>query len=580
MNELLQQPDPAPEREEHLAIDELLQQPCLEPELKEDLAFVAGLVIRVERDVLRADQLHEALRSALLPDADWLELSFLANRNRRDARLNQAELQGRLGRLLDSGALSTTDQAPVRGLHRRLAAAQQYWYANDAPFECTTRYIETVLPAGSGASVKVQSRIVPGAAFGVHFAETYPRVGPLEQSLPVRHTHVPDLALSSLTNAKGQLLYSGMSHGVVTTELTGQALRRLPARELRMMIEALLLPGDSVRTVESSPTHRDAPKSPGRSPEARVAEYASQVRRSEAQADLLAAFMRKEACRVIGNESLAAALFADQDKLRRALMGQTVELNPLSIVLVTQEDIDQWHGYRPDFLELPARTGPVVLSVRGPSGSPREVRVQLTGNRHQFVVSADEGELDLNVRTALENSKALEWLLGPAHREEEPGALAECVASTRARAADLRQGLVAPTLPRRESTDAAGASDQRLLVAGHTLLRKKGEADFLARSARTLEHAGQQLRAIRMDEPEWPYVIRSGRRVAARVALAGHLMGMLPMVSCMSAKDVAACLDAEIKFCATVADGQDGRLPPVNPNPEVWDSARGAFAPR
>ena len=203
IDESLRQPAIAPKLEVDLAIDESLQQPEFGPELKEDLAFAAGLVLRVERDVLRAEQLHRALRSALLPEAEWLELSFLANRNRRDARLNQAELHGRFGRLLDSGALSTTDQLPVRGLVRRLAAAQQYWHANDTPFECTTRYIETALPTGSGASVRVQSRIVPGAALGVYFSAPYPQVGPLEPPLSVRHTHVPDLALSSLTNAKG-----------------------------------------------------------------------------------------------------------------------------------------------------------------------------------------------------------------------------------------------------------------------------------------------------------------------------------------------------------------------------------------
>ena len=588
IDESLRQPAIAPKLEVDLAIDESLQQPEFGPELKEDLAFAAGLVLRVERDVLRAEQLHRALRSALLPEAEWLELSFLANRNRRDARLNQAELHGRFGRLLDSGALSTTDQLPVRGLVRRLAAAQQYWHANDTPFECTTRYIETALPTGSGASVRVQSRIVPGAALGVYFSAPYPQVGPLEPPLSVRHTHVPDLALSSLTNAKGQLLYSGMNHGVVTTELTGLALRRLSARQLRTMIEVLLLPGDSARTVELSPTDRDPPKSPPKSPKSPVPRYASQVNRSEAQAEHLAASMRKEACRVIGDETLAAALCADPDKLRRALEGQTVELNPLSIVLVTQEDIDQWHRYRPDFLEWRARTSPVVLNVRGPSGEPREVRVQLTGNRHQFVVSAKKSKLHLDTPTILENKKAVEWLLGPGHVEENPGTLAEHVASMRVRAAELYPKFLmsrhqyggASNGLSRETPEASRAVGPRLVVAGHRPVQRREEAEFVARRARTLETAGRQLQAMRMEAGAWPYAIESGRHVAARIALAGHLMGMLPMVSCMSGEKIAARVDAEIKFLATVADSQDGRLPPVKQNREVWGAARRAFGLR
>ena len=51
-----------------------------------------------------------------------------------------------------------------------------------------------------------------------------------------------------------------------------------------------------------------------------------------------------------------------------------------------------------------------------------------------------------------------------------------------------------------------------------------------------------------------PLVIRSGRHVAARIALAAHLTSMLPMVSCMGGENVAARVDAEIKFLATVAD--------------------------
>ena len=83
-----------------------------------------------------------------------------------------------------------------------------------------------------------------------------------------------------------------------------------------------------------------------------------------------------------------------------------------------------------------------------------------------------------------------------------------------------------------------------------------------------------------MEAGAWPYAIESGRHVAARIALAGHLMGMLPMVSCMSGEKIAARVDAEIKFLATVADSQDGRLPPVKQNREVWGAARRAFGLR
>ena len=561
-------------------MDELLRRPDLKPELGKELASAARLVSRVETEVLRADQLHKAHRSSLLPIQEWLELSFLADRQRKDAGLNRAELHARLGRLLGSGGLAEADQDTVRGLHRRLAAAQQYGHASDSPFECISRYIEAALPGTSGTSLKVQSRIVPGAAFGVHFSDRYPRAGPLEQTLCERHTHVPDLVLTSLTNAKGQLLYSGINHGVVPSALSGEVLRRLHGRELRTMIEALLLPGNAARTIEISPTRRHAPKSPPKSPGALVAGYASEVHRSETTAEHLGAHMRREARRVTGDETLAAALFADPDKLRRALEGQTVELNPLSIVLVTQKDIDHWHGHRPDFLEWRTRTGPFGLSVRGPGGEPREVRVQLTGCRHQFVILPDESELALDTPTALENRKAVEWLLGLGRREEEPGALTNRVAAMRARVAELRQDLVASPWQGQGLSDASGAVDRRLLIADHRLVQRTEEAELLARSARALEQAGRQLQAIGMQASDWPLVIPSGGRVAPLIALAAHLMGMLPMVSCVSDENIAERVDAEIKFLAAVTDSQNGQLPPANLNREVWGAVRGAFSSR
>ena len=64
--------------------------------------------------------------------------------------------------------------------------------------------------------------------------------------------------------------------------------------------------------------------------------------------------------------------------------------------------------------------------------------------------------------------------------------------------------------------------------------------------------------------------------VASRLALIGHLMGETPVLRCVDSRG-AARLDAEVKFLATVADSNEGRLPPLHERPDAWRSARVQF---
>ena len=104
---------------------------------------------------------------------------------------------------------------------------------NDQPWEAISKRVRTTLPEATEKSVVVDSRIVPGKALAAHFAEDYTSNG-INCADRTQYKHVPNLALTTLTNAKGQTLFSGLRHGVIDAyNIDGKLLARLPDDELR-----------------------------------------------------------------------------------------------------------------------------------------------------------------------------------------------------------------------------------------------------------------------------------------------------------------------------------------------------------
>ena len=88
------------------------------------------------------------------------------------------------------------------------------------------------------------------------------------------------------------------------------------------------------------------------------------------------------------------------------------------------------------------------------------------------------------------------------------------------------------------------------------------------------------MKAIWMRDGDWPCGVDEHRKVAALLALAGHLMGRVPLLSCASGRNLTERLDAEVKFLAAVANNEFGRLPPHDLDTPEWRAARDAFTPQ
>ena len=88
-------------------LTELRDRPDVPSKSKDDLADAVGLVSRLERDMLRADELLQGIRTKLMTEAEWRELAFLVERARSNMPLYRGKVMDTLDRLVESGALSS-----------------------------------------------------------------------------------------------------------------------------------------------------------------------------------------------------------------------------------------------------------------------------------------------------------------------------------------------------------------------------------------------------------------------------------------------------------------------------------------
>ena len=102
------------------------------------------------------------------------------------------------------------------------------------------------------------------------------------------------------------------------------------------------------------------------------------------------------------------------------------------------------------------------------------------------------------------------------------------------------------------------------------------QIDTLEKNARTLGRAARDVKTI-WENKDYRRGGGDPYKMVSRLALVSHLMGETPLFNCKSGKDRTGQLDAEVKFLATVADEQDGRIPSADRNMDVWRSARSDF---
>ena len=467
---------------------------------------------------------------------------------------------------------------------KRLFHAARNRVINDQPWGEVTNRVRTSMPGEPDRGVNVDSRIVPGKAFAKRFAEDYPSNG-VNCSDRTQYKHVPNLAQTTLTNSSGEVLFSGFRHGVLDSyDIDAEYLASLPDAALRTMIGDLLA--------------REEPADGSR--EAFVEGQLALIRSDPKAAQRAAESMRGQASREMASEMAVAALVADPEKLQDALAGETVDVALSSISVLTPDSLRNLAGsarsdertmlnHQTEALGQLAARNPVELRVRDDDGLLRTVKVNVQLRQFNFGVNAGAvgrarvGPVSIPSQTpgwrnlmgwgfAMErNNPQMQRLLGEANATELGGDVADRLFLMRRETAEVAENVADIETEIAVRGGPAGNEDlqedaafQRAELA--TLNKRIESLDSAARQAKEI-WASNDYRAGGGD----PF------KMVSRLALVGHLMGETPLFNCKSGKDRTGQLDAEVKFLATAADENGGRVPPPDESMETWRPVRNDF---
>ena len=537
------------------------------PELKQGLSAAIGIVSEVEQDTLKVDELLTGIHTRLLSSDEWNELRTTYNQQHRNLPHYRAELQAKLGPLTAAGALRPEDAKLLEESLQRLADNHEYLYTDEPPWADVCRRFETRLPGGHGRNAVVYSSVLPPTVFAAHLPQTAnANAGTGEpRSTPCRQ--ISDLELTTLANYGDSQLFSALRHGVIHAEdITPGRLAKLPDAELRSLAGELLIPRLDV--TEEARSHAQL-----------VDDHCREIRVSGPNAPANAEEMRREACKNMARQAITVTLVVDPEKLDPALDGETPKLNLFNIALLTQDDLSKYGDQQAAFEYFNQPIGqrtPVALRVRDQAGAPHTVIAEV--QVRQFALPMGEERLKLEPGASAMQASAVERLLGPPESANLGGDVRAGVDAARARIATWRGELAA--LNREASQWAQEHAPTEMQRRTMDMLSSRAYGlNQAERRANALEEAGQQLKAMWAKERDWPSGIDAGSKAAARLALVGYLMGdETPVLSCVQGKGFTRAMDPEIKCLATVADNNDGHLPPVDQDAAEWGQARDAFA--
>ena len=541
-------------------LQQLVRSPDLAAEEKAGLSSAARLIWAIERDTAEAHELLEKSRAEPLSAADCRKLWSLVRSRQPGMVQLQSEMNAALRVVKQRWGACPDGTLILDKVQRRASDVHEYWCRMGLGWLGAARRIDTTLPLNLGLRVVVDDRVVPGRVVGAHFPTEYPLDEGHALSPSAEYPHAHDLALTGLSNARNETLFVGVRHGILhADDCRAEVLRLLNDNELRAMIfnigaAGLLLKPD-VETCESF-----------------YCKVFGYLRSRKLESELAEVF-QMDICNYMQVEILSAALLADPEKLHMADRGEPVTLRLASIALLTPDDIVSWSTQYTYFNLERDRGVPVRLEVREPDVAKRVVPARVP--IRQFAL-AMEGTLNQGIHRI--NRESAEQLLGRLNSTILGGDIKRSVEEMRSSA-----GLLRGVLPDLEAQFArarsrAGATDPAAIVAGQSLARVEQEAAYLDRTARSLLQAGRQLKTQWMRRGDWP-AGKAAQGTGALLALAGFLMGEIPLMSCARGRDFTRRLDVEVKLLAAAADADDGRLPLVDKDMACWNSARSAFTP-
>lgn len=526
---------------------QMLARPGIPAHLKRVLADSYWQVRKAEVELARASELLEQMRTGGLNEAQCDHLYTLARRLREHLPTARARIGDQLRRLAAEDSVRCIGSTPIHALRGRLDSALVHVLSLDVPWDLMVRPVAAIQPGRPGEPIVAQCLTIPGEVLRQRLCDGYDTDDPINLPWLIRYTQAPDLEHTCLVDADGRTLFSGLMHSLIhATGLDAAMLNCLGRHELNKMVAALYVVNQ--RRVTSDHERRTD-----------VRRQCRNIESDEVFASVHACCMRSTACQLMTEEVVHAALASNPHLWRQPPAAPPVELKLIAISLIRKQDIAMWQRQQEGLSALKS-DATLRLRLVDDDGIPHRVSAALSVQRFPVLLPPGTGNpLDSHddeplLKPMLETRRATRLIVDI---EAE-------LALARARVSQLRHklntsnpGNAAPT--RQSGANPAAASETDPVTTG-----LKKQLDNAEKSVRTLATATRQLRSHWAESGLTPSRLDVQIQLAARLALASHLIGRIPVLSCMSGEDFTRRVVAETNRLAMIAEGQAGELPPLD----------------
>ena len=422
-----------------------------------------------------------------------------------------------------------------------------------------------------GKWVELDHCVVPGSALGEQLPKDVekPESYRLQEQALAEYKLVPNLARTVLRDTEGRTIFSGLRHD--TLDALDFDDLRFGIRDFRTLRvqQRPELAAACVRDL----AFPDAPVGPGFPTREEIVNECLESRQIPVDE------MRTLSCRNKARLVAAAALAADPERLQQAISGKRVcielfcvALNPAHTKMPVLHN--QWLG----FAAL-STDSPVPLQVRGPEGMPVTVRAdvkvrQFTMGSSRWAPNPGRWSTSPDDPTARSTMAEFSRLLGGLRSDGLEGDIKARIDEMNAAIKEMKAEI---SVLKRERSHIHWQPDPQESVRRIWILNN--EAERLGIKVRTLISAGQQLKNKWIDSINLSDRINRGdsvnrdhepfkkggdyeRDAAVRLALIGHLMGEIPVMSdCDFPWGQIKHLDRYVKSLATTAHFWDGNIP-------------------
>ena len=535
------------------------------PEILKHLKELVRVVRAAEAEVDGMKRLLMKSREGSLDAAEWRELRDLTRQGELCMAVRIMIVRGSLDPLARRGVFNRENRQLVSGLMVRLDDVHEYLSHHQSGWmEAGTRSrVEATLPLQGGRKVEVERFVLPGPAFGAHFEDGYPSEESLRKHGAARYSHLPGLSAVALTNARGEVLFSGLRHDLFPGgELNDDRLGGLTHEELRNVIGALVLNDTS-----------DCPRALQQGMASRI--FATLTSSTERAPRLMAksaalSKLRHTAHRLAVDELVLAAFVGKRSALRSDLSGEVAPLNLFAIALLKPGDVELWRGQY-DELSRFEGVGRVMAKLTRDEGAEH---AEVTLRQFAFCVGQDPAA-QRQCRTV--NREAGLRLLGPLDSPEPGGDLKSDLDFKKGIISGYSRALATAQKDHRELVGVLGSTHWKAKSGYRQLCLLELVTRRMEQSASALEKLGRQVKAMRTPEGDWPSGAAAQRQVAARLALIGYLMNETAVLSCADGSNLVGRLEADINFLAAVTDSARGVPPEVELDRRLWQPVLAAF---